>query len=151
MHRSMCLCVPTFVFEMYQSQSVLREQWTLLWSWALVCSVSSSSSPSTATTVSINLSRTLFIKCFSAEMIKQYRAEHTNMYFKLQMHQLKWILNSLPPHSLAWTETTWGVTDCCRRSDRLWKVMSWSGTFTPTTESWSRRSNWAEHKINSSY
>lgn len=40
-----------------------------------------------------------------------------------------WI--NLPAHSLAWTEATWGVTDCWSSSDRLWKVMSWSGTLTP--------------------
>lgn len=31
---------------------------------------------------------------------------------------------SSPPHSLAWTEATKGLTDCCSSSERLWKVMS---------------------------
>lgn len=58
----------TFVCELYQSQSVPREQWTLLCRWLLACLASpSSSSSSTVTTVSINLSRTFFIKCFNAK------------------------------------------------------------------------------------
>lgn len=45
-----------------------------------------------------------------------------------------WCLNPLPPHSLACTEATWGLTDCFSMSDRLWKVMSWSGMFTPRVD-----------------
>lgn len=58
---------PTLVLEVYQSHSPPREQCTLC---ALVCSASSSSSSSNATAVPINLSRTFFIKCFSAEKIE---------------------------------------------------------------------------------
>lgn len=56
-----------------------------------------------------------------------------------------WI--NLPAHSLAWTEATWGVTDCWSSSDRLWKVMSWSGTLTPRED----MGRWEKKKENSIY
>lgn len=121
----------TFVWQLYQSQSVPREQWTLPWCWVEVClasSSSSSSSSSSVTTVSISLPRTLFINCFNA---KKKITCTWGCWWHRSCWEGKWPL----------TSTLFGLHRGHKRTDRLleqfrqtlkrhvmiWDIHTWGG------------------------